>query len=277
MMISFFIITLFGYGAIAATMYAVQDRLVFFPDKQLSGDPQQWGMNFEEVWLTATDGVRSHAWYVPASSPTARTVLFLHGNGGNISHRPQTIALYHQLGLNILILDYRGYGRSEGKPSETGTLLDASAAWRHLRDERSIDAAAILIHGRSLGGGVALALADQLTQNDIDFAALFVESTFTSIADVGAEKYPWLPVRLLSRIHYPNKQRIATIKVPVLIAHGPGDELIPFHHGKGLHAVAPTGSVFLQMQGGHNDGFIVTGQPYVESLAQFVNAHLGSK
>lgn len=262
------------YGAVLAAMFVWQDKLVYLPSKQHIADPEQMGLSFDDVWLTAADGVRTHAWYVPGPAQTERTVLFFHGNAGNISHRPRTLELYHGLGLNVLMPDYRGYGRSEGEPTERGTELDAVAAWQHLRDERGIAASSILVHGRSLGGGIALALADRIAGPNDQPGAVFVESSFTSVPDVGAEAYPWAPIRWLARIHYPNRERIARLTTPLLIAHGPADEVIPFRHGERLHQAAPTGTRFLRMSGGHNDGFVVTGSTYIEALSAFIARHL---
>jgi fermentation-respiration switch protein FrsA (DUF1100 family) len=269
------LLSLFGaYGSVLLAMFVWQDKLVYMPSKQHMSDPQQLGMPFDDVWLVAADGVRTHAWYVPAALPTARTVLFFHGNAGNISHRLDTLELYHRLGVNVLMPDYRGYGRSDGSPSETGIDLDALAAWQYLREQRGVAASAILIHGRSLGGGVALALADRLGGPHSAPGAVFVESSFTSVADVGADAYPWVPVRWLTRIHYPNRQRIARLRAPLLIAHAAADEVIPFHHAERLHAAAPSGTRLLRMRGGHNDAFLVSGPAYIEALSAFIDRHL---
>jgi hypothetical protein len=255
-------------------VFVWQDKLVYFPGKQHVANPGRLGLSFDDVWLTAADGVRTHAWYVPAASPTARTVLFFHGNAGNISHRLGTLELYHRLGLNVMMPDYRGYGRSEGTPGERGTELDALAAWQYLRDQRGTAASAILIHGRSLGGAIALALAERIAGLNAPVGAVFVESAFTSVPDVAADVYPWLPVRWLSRIHYPNRERIARLSAPLLIAHAPADEVIPFRHGERLYAAAPAGAQFLRMRGGHNDGFVASGSSYVEALSAFIDRHL---
>jgi fermentation-respiration switch protein FrsA (DUF1100 family) len=204
----------------------------------------------------------------------ARSVLFLHGNAGNISHRSETLRLYRRLGLNVLMIDYRGYGRSEGRPSEHGTELDAFAAWQYLVEQRTKAASAILIHGRSLGGTIALALTESIAKRGGVIGAVFIESRFTSVPDIGAEVYPWVPVRWLARIDYPNLVRIARLRAPLLIAHAPDDEVIPFHHGQRLHEAAPLGTHSLRLRGRHNDGFLVTGSVYVDALSAFVDQHI---
>lgn len=264
------------YVVVVFAMFVWQDKLVYQPSEQHIANPRQIGLSFSDVWLTAADGVRTHAWYVaaPSSSSTTRTVLFFHGNAGNISHRLETLDLFHRLDLNVLMPDYRGYGRSQGSPSESGTELDAVAAWRYLREQRATPASAILIHGRSLGAGVALALAEQIASSSGEIGAVFIESAFTSVPDLVADVLPWFPARGLVRIHYPNLERIARLSAPLLIAHSPADEVIPFHHGERLHAAALMGARFLRMQGGHNDGFVVTGSAYTEAVSAFIERHL---
>ncbi len=252
------------YLLVAFAMYVGQARLIFLPSATHSGSPTQVGLDYEPVWLTTTDGVRIHGWFVPA--PTARhTILFLHGNAGNIGDRLQTLSTLHALGLNVLIIDYRGYGQSEGQPSEDGTYQDALAAWRYLTETRSIEPSRIIVHGRSLGGAVAVWLASQ--QNT---GGLIVESSFTSLPALAGEIYWWLPVSALARVHYPSSERIARANCPVLIMHGTEDEIIPYAHGERLYALAAEPKRFLSLQGGHNDGFVLGGERYVETLREFI-------
>jgi alpha-beta hydrolase superfamily lysophospholipase len=135
-------------------LYWYQERLVYFPSRVVEADPGVYGMAFESLSLTTDDGLEIQGWWVPAETPRA-TVLLLHGNAGNISHRLRTVAELNQLELSVLLIDYRGYGNSGGSPSERGTYLDALAAWRHLTETRGIAASEIIVLGRSLGGGVA--------------------------------------------------------------------------------------------------------------------------
>lgn len=258
-----------GYAGLAALLYFQQTRLVFVPSTHLGADPSAFGLDFETVWLDTEDGERLHAWWVPAPRSAGRTVLFLHGNAGNISHRMQTLRVLNSVGVDVLILDYRGYGRSSGTPSEAGTGLDALAGWQHLREARARPAAAIAVHGRSLGGAVALQLASQ-----VEPGALVLESTFTSVPALGAETYPWLPVRWLARIHYPNLQRIAALRAPVLLLHGRDDRLIGFHHSEALASAAAPGAEVVALQGGHNDAFLVSEARYREHLQDFLRRHL---
>ncbi|NKC11366.1 MAG: alpha/beta fold hydrolase [Gammaproteobacteria bacterium] len=243
--------------------------MVFVPTQGGGADPSHIGLAFETVWLETEDAERLHGWFIANPEPATRTVLFLHGNAGNISHRLDTVRLLLGLGLNVFIIDYRGYGLSSGVPSELAIELDALAAWQYLVHTRGIAASRIVVHGRSLGGAIALGLITQVTP-----AALIVESTFTSIPDMAAELYPWLPVRWLARIHYPNRERIAARTCPVLIAHSEGDRLVPFAHGQALYAAAAEPKMFLRMRGGHNEGFLDTGEAYVLALRRFIDTHV---
>jgi hypothetical protein len=171
--------------------------------------------------------------------------------------------------LSVFIVDYRGYGQSEGRPTEQGTYLDADAAWRYLVEERQVPPSEIVLFGRSLGGAVASWLAQNYTPR-----ALILESTFTSIADVGAASYPFLPVRLLSRLQYNTLKRMPDIDCPVLIVHSPEDRLIPYAHGRRLFEAAQEPKEFLTIKGGHNDGFIISAQAYEAKLEEFIRAYV---
>jgi fermentation-respiration switch protein FrsA (DUF1100 family) len=250
------------------SLYFLQDRLLYFPLSHISTTPADIGLAYETIELTTSDRVKLSGWFIPTENARA-TVLFFHGNAGNISHRLESIEVFHRLGLSVLIIDYRGYGQSQGKPSEYGTYLDAEAAWQYLVKERQIPPEQIILFGRSLGGAVAAWLAQQHSPG-----ALILESTFTSVPDVAAKHYPFLPVRWLVRAQYNSQERLPTIKCPVLIIHSPDDEIIPFEHGRQLFAVAPEPKDFLQLTGGHNEGFLITGQAYQAGLAKFINTYL---
>ena len=261
----------FIFSVVVLLAYALQDRLVYFPTRELEATPRALGLGYEDVRLTAEDGVRLHGWFIAA--PVARaTVLFFHGNGGNISHRLERVAIFRQLGLNAFLLDYRGYGRSGGRPSEEGTYRDARAAWNYLTETRGLAAAGIILYGESLGGAVATHLAAERTAG-----AVIVESSFTSILDLGAEVYPWLPVRWISRYDYPSAQNLARVDAPVLVIHSRQDEIIPFHHGQALYAAAHEPKAFLEIRGGHNDGPQAYGSQYVEGLDSFLRQALGPR
>lgn len=223
---------------------------VYYPSKRMDFTPAAFRWKFSDVDLKTADGVRLHGWFLPAEPESAnrqRVVLHLHGNAGNISHRLHDYEIFRQAGLNILALDYRGYGRSEGRPSEGGTYLDAEAAQAWLVKAGFLPKN-IIVWGESLGGGVATELA--LRQK---VGALALQSTFTSIPDVGAELFPWLPVRWISTIRYDTRSKLPGIQVPVAVLHSRADTLIAFHHGEENFAAAGRAKVFCELLGNHND------------------------
>ncbi len=256
------------YALLVAFVYLTQDRMVYFPTSTLVTTPDDHGLDYEDVALVADDGVRLHAWFVPA--PDARAILlFFHGNGGNLSYRMDSLRIFHDLGLSVLILSYRGYGRSEGRPSEAGIQRDANAAWRHLREDRGFPAEEIVVFGRSLGAAVGAELAARERPG-----AVILESAFTSAADLAADVYPWLPVRWLIRYEYDVRGALRGIDTPVLIAHSRDDEIVPFRHARELEAAAGAETRLLEMRGGHNDGFLRTGAAYRQGLHDFLEQHL---
>jgi fermentation-respiration switch protein FrsA (DUF1100 family) len=260
-----------GYAAVLVGMYAFQSRLIFFPNtpsRTVGPGPDSIGLAYEIVEILTDDGIRLEAWYVPAGDPRG-TVLFFHGNAGNISHRLDSLRLFNQLHLSTLIFDYRGYGRSEGEASEAGIYLDAEAAWRHLTEERRIPAAEIVLFGRSLGAAVAASVASQHRPG-----ALIIESGFVSVPDMAAELYPWLPARRLARIGFPTGEYLKSVSCPVLVVHSRDDEIIPFDHGLRLFEIAHEPKQFLELLGGHNDGFLVSGRRYIDGLDAFIATSL---
>ncbi|HKQ30847.1 MAG TPA: alpha/beta hydrolase [Burkholderiales bacterium] len=265
---SFVGMLVFGYAVLVALVWAIQDRLIYFPERTLAATPRALGVEYEEVSIAAEDGVRLHGWFVPAPNPRA-TVLFLHGNGGNISHRLDKLAIFRRLALNVFIFDYRGYGRSEGRSDEEGTYRDARAAWNYLTQSRALPASDVVMYGESLGGAVALRLALEHAPR-----ALIVDSSFTSVPALGGELYPWLPVRWISRFQYAGNEAIAKLHVPVLVIHSRMDEIVPFRHGEQLFAAANEPKRFLEIRGGHNDGFLASGGQYVGGIDAFLAAHL---
>ncbi len=264
------LVALFLIG-LGAAMYFFQERLVYFPLREWAATPADAGLPYEEIWLETADGVKLSGWFIPAE-PERAVVLFFHGNGGNISHRLWSLEQLRQLGLSSFIFDYRGYGHSEGSPSEQGTYQDAAAAWRYLTEERHLPPAKIIIYGESLGGAVAAWAAEAYPP-----AALILVSTFTSVPDIGAQVYPFLPVRQLSRIQYNTLTRLPQITCPVLIMHSPADEVIPFSHGQRLFAAAAEPKEFIQLQGGHNDGLMRSASQFRAALAAFVTRHVAGE
>jgi hypothetical protein len=269
-----------GYGAIVGLAFAFQDQLLFQPSSRLLATPGDAGMAFETVRLDTEDGETLHGWWIPASdvsretSPGAsatHTLLFFHGNAGNISGRLESVQQFHRLGLNVLIVDYRGYGQSTGTPSEQGIYNDAEACWRHLTETRGIAPEDIVVFGRSMGGGAATWLATQHRPG-----VVILESVFTNVPDVGAHHYSFLPVRALATNQFDNESRVAEIDAPKLHIHSREDRVVPFKLGRRVYDAATEPKRFLEIEGGHNDGFLVSEDAYLETIDAFLAEHLDS-
>ncbi len=258
------------YAAAAALLYAFQPRFIYFPGPPPTRTPADIGLPFEPVRLAPVPGAEVHGWWVPAG-PEAPALLFLHGNAGNIGHRLDSIALLHESGLSVLIIDYRGFGASSGAPGEQATAEDAMAAWDWLTGEQGIAPGRIVVFGRSLGGAVAIDLASRVRPG-----ALIIESSFTSLADMAAHFYPWLPARRLVRIRYPSLERLPAVRSPMLIVHSRADELVPFAMGEALYRSAPAPKAFLEINGGHNDGFLRSRSRWQQGIAAFIAEHIDS-
>lgn len=257
-----------AYMLIIAFVYVRQGKMLYYPLREIGQTPKDIGLDYEDLQLRTKDGLLISAWYVPADFERA-VLLFCHGNAGNISHRLDSIRIFHDLGLSVLIFDYRGYGKSEGSPDEEGTYRDAEAGYDYLTNQRGVSPEKIVLFGRSLGSAVAAETALRRTAG-----ALIVESGFTSVPDLGRHYYPFLPVRLISRYHYTTIEKIVRIAAPKLLIHSPDDEIIPFSHGEALFAKAGDPKKFLAIRGGHNDGFLISGEAYVDGIRSFLVTHL---
>jgi len=244
-----------------------EQRQVYQPDRAMEAAGGDLGRPFEDVYFATSDGVKLNAWFYPANTNSPRShlgVLVFHGNAGNISHRLDHVAALLETGVAVFMFDYRGYGRSEGRPNEAGTYLDAQSAHAWLR-QKGFAATNIVALGDSLGGGVAseLALLETL-------GGLILQSTYTSMTDLGAELFPWLPVRLVAHIKYDTLSKLPRIKVPVLVIHSRADGLIPFHHAEKNFAAANEPKLIREIAGDHND-FLGDGRKlYVEGLNRFL-------
>ena len=260
------------YVLLALVLYLLQGKMVFLsdlPGRALTASPGDMGLEYEDVSLTTSDGERLHGWYVPATNRRG-VVLFFHGNAGNISHRLDSIGIFHQLGLDTLIIDYRGYGQSTGKTTEQGTYLDAQAAWGYLADERGIPADRIIVFGRSLGGAIGAWLGAKRTP-----AAVIIESSFTSGVDMARRLYPFLPVRLITRLRYPVVEYASRLECPVLVVHSRNDEIIPFEMGQSIYAAVNQRKSFLELRGDHNNGIFISRHDYIAGLDGFIDSVLG--
>ena len=266
-MLKFILVVAVCYGLLLVVVYFMQGRMLYLsevPGRTLTMTPADVGMDYQDVIIETTDGVTLHGWFVAGRS--SRVLLFFHGNAGNISHRLDSIRQFQALGLSVLIIDYRGYGQSEGRTTESGIYRDADAAWRYLIENRGMVANDIVIFGRSLGASVASRLAAQ-TQP----LALIVESSFTSVPDIAQDLYPWLPVHWLSRLSHATREYVRDVHCPVLVVHSRDDEIIPFHHGETIFASANEPRTLLAIRGTHNDAFIRDERVYIEGLWAFLS------
>ncbi|HEY0456612.1 MAG TPA: alpha/beta hydrolase [Verrucomicrobiae bacterium] len=240
---------------------------VYVPSKEVG--PCSLGCRYEEVQFQSLDRTPLHGWYFPAL-PNAQwanyAILLLHGNAGNVGDRLAFYQAWLELGTQVFAFDYRGFGRSGGKASEEGTYLDGQAAFRWLANRSSPH---IIALGKSLGGGIASELA---LREKID--ALILQSTFTSIPDVGSELFPWLPVRWLASIHYNTLSKLPRIHVPVLIAHSREDRTVRFSHAERNFAAANEPKMFLELKGGHVETIEADRASYIAGLRKFFSTCL---
>lgn len=262
------LVLLVAWLGLIAVMYFRQAGYVFFPHKRIETTPTALGLKYEDVYFTTSDGERLNAWFVPSDIRRGIALIF-HGNAGNIGDRLPAIESFHRLGMDVFIVDYRGFGLSSGAPSEKGTRLDALAAWECLVRDRGIRPESLLVVGRSLGGAVACRLAAEK-----EIGALVLEATFSSLPDLAAKIYPWLPARLLCRFKYDSINQIRAVTKPVLIAHSPADEMIPFRQAQALFEAANEPKYFYELTGGHNDGEAGMEPGYFRFLDEFIARHI---
>ena len=266
-MLKFLLVVAAFYGLLIVVVYFMQGRMLYLaevPGRALVMTPTDVGIDYQDVSIETTDGVTLHGWFITGRS--SQVLLFFHGNAGNISHRLDSIVQFQDLGLSVFIVDYRGYGQSEGRTTEEGIYRDADAAWRYLIESRGVAANDIVIFGRSLGASVASRLAIQHQP-----LALILESSFTSVPDIAKDLYPWLPVRWLSRLSHATRDYVQDVRCPVLVVHSRDDEIIPFHHGEAIFASANEPRTLLAIRGTHNDGFLRDERNYIEGLRAFLS------
>jgi len=241
---------------------------IYFPTRKIRLTPKEMGLEFEDVYFSSSDGIRLNGWYIPARESKA-TILFCHGNAGNISHRIEVLYLFSKLGLNIFIFDYRGYGRSQGNPSEEGLYLDAQAAYKYLIEKRNLKEESIVVYGKSIGANVAVELCSK-----VKTAALISESAFTSALEMGKKIFPFLPLKWLISIKFDALSKIKDITVPKLIIHSKDDRIIPFKHGRKLFEAAPEPKEFYPMRGGHNEALFLAKEDFVNKIDIFLQKYL---
>ena len=255
------------YGGLCLLIFLLQGRLLYYPTRILEVTPRALGLAFQDVELETEDGVKLGAWWVPAESARG-AVVFCHGNAGNISDRLEALQAFHALRFQVLLFDFRGYGSSEGKPSEEGTYRDAVAAYDYVVSKRGVSAERILIYGESLGGAIGVELAVRRQA-----AALITEATFASLPDMAAALYPWLPARWLTRFSYDSAAKAPKLTLPWLQLHSPTDELVPFSQAQKLHAASGPNATFQETSGGHNDGGFRVDREARRALEDFVEKY----
>ena len=289
MLLSFVVILFIAYWGLGTILYLMQPTFLYCPMREVSYTPEELDLDFEDVVFQTDDGLRLNGWYIPAPLEARRqkslrgsvqsesslltgpgsnsqfTVLFCHGNGGNIMHRLDSINFFSELGLSCFIFDYRGYGKSEGKTTEEGTYLDVMAAYGWLIREKKISPDDIIIFGRSLGGSIAAHLAAK-----VKAGSLVIESAFTSYADIGKKFYPYMPVRWFARFDYRTIDYVKDVRSPMMIIHSRNDEVVPFEFGLELYEEANEPKEFIEILGSHNDGFLVSSETYTRAWTKWL-------
>jgi uncharacterized protein len=255
-------------SALLVILTGCSSSLIYYPDKDIRATPANVDLSYESVYIQTKDKVKLSGWWIPATNAQG-TVLFFHGNGGNISYYLDILPVFNKLGFATLLIDYRGYGMSEGRPTEKGTYNDAEAAWNYLIHEKKIPPNRIIIMGRSLGGAVAAWIASCTTPG-----LVILESSFLSFAKVAKDLYPWVPAKLLFGNIYNTEAAIDLIRCPVLIIHSQDDEIVPFDHGLKLFELAREPKEFLKISGSHNSGFYQSLNTYTSGIASFIARHL---
>lgn len=257
------------YALVAAALWLAQPYLLYQPDFAGPSEttPADAGLAYDDVRIDTGDGVALAAWRVDAPTPDAPIVLFFHGNAGHIGDRLESLEMLHAAGAGVLIVDYRGYGESEGQPSEAGTYTDARAAWRWLTEEGGVAPERIVVFGRSLGAAIAAHLASETRP-----AGVVLEAAFTSLPDLASDLYPWLPARWLTRYRYATADYLSAVDCPVMLAHAPDDEIVPFTHAERLDRLRPPVDTFHRLAegAGHNAAFLASQPEYTRALQTFL-------
>ena len=268
-------VPLFIYASTTTYLWARQAHFIFKPERTIASTPAEYQLPFEDVYVTVNDNNGKnesiHAWWIPAESPGDRYLLYLHGSalniGANISHAQR----FYRMGFSVLLVSYRGYGRSDGAfPTEAQVYADARAAWKYLVKQKGIDPGAIFIYGHSLGGAVAI----QLAVDSPAAGGLIVEAAFTSIADLAREmpQYRIFPLRLIVHQRFESINKVSRLQVPVLYIHGTNDKLVPYKMSRELfRRTVSLKKLKLIPGGGHNNSAAVGGDEYLQAVRKFID------
>jgi fermentation-respiration switch protein FrsA (DUF1100 family) len=268
--LSLVLFVVLGYLGLLLLLRFNESRLIYFPgsERRLTPPPVELQLPVERATIKTEDGLSLGSWVIPAGpDSTGYWMLICHGNAGNLSEfgRPAHYAGLHALGLSLLAFDYRGYGESEGAPSESGLYQDADAAYQYLRHELRVPPERIIVFGHSLGSTVAVDLASR-----VPAAGLILEGALTSVIDRGAELYPYIPVRWIGRSRFSSIDKISRVQVPKLFLHARADDVVPLAHGRRLFEAASMPKTFVALNGGHGDAFEVDSATYFNSIRRFV-------
>lgn len=261
-----FCIVMFGY--VGKYIYA---KFLYPATKDLYRFPDYYGWKFEEVILSVGN-YQTYGWFIPPDNNPKGYVLFSHGNAGNIADRLESVSIFRKMDLGVLVYDYGGYGKSTGTPSEKRCCEDAYFMWLWLTREKKILPQNIILFGRSLGGAVTADLATR-----VECAGVVLESTFLSTIEVAKDIFGWVPKFFAKGNEFNTREKVPKIKAPVLVIHSPEDTLVRYYHGKKIYELVNSEKYFLEIKGDHNNGFVLTGDKYVEELRAFIYRCLGVK
>lgn len=243
-------------------------RNLFFPGKDIQNHPDYINLEYEDIYFRTDDGIMLNGWFIPAEGEARGTIIFCHGNAGNIGNRLDIIKMLHDLGMNVFIFDYRGYGKSKGIPTERGTYLDAMAAYDHIYRRDDVEKGSIIVYGKSLGGVVASDLA-----KNRDVKLVVSDSAFTSTRDMSRAIYPYLPAGFLISMRYDAASKFSKVNAPKLFIHSRDDEIVPFHLGEKLFNAAKEPKEFLPINGGHNEAIYEDHGKVAARLDEFFKKH----
>lgn len=241
---------------------------IYFPTKEVAFTPADVGLGYEDIYFVTEDGLKLNGWFIPAENPRA-TLLYNHGNAGNIADRVEIIKIFNKLNLDVFIYDYRGYGKSQGKPSEQGLYRDAMAAYLYLISRNDVDKGRIILYGKSIGAAVAADLASKVKAK-----ALIFESGFSSALDMGKKLFPFLPIKWFITIEYDSLGKLRTLQIPKLVIHSRDDEVIPFDLGEKVFNNINEPKEFYIMSGSHNEAIFIFGEEYSKRVGAFIEGLL---